>query len=413
MTTPDPHASAWRDPAEVIGFPGSAAAPLPEHLLGEERDDWWGLLAELQITLLVSREYEHLLLTLGSPAGEPHVTFLQVPHPSGIAVDHASGVVHVACTRNPNQVLDLAPAKGVLHRRDAVVPERAAGVLVPTRSRYYPGSLYLHDLAFIGGELHANAVGHNAIVRLPDAGGFERVWWPRSVAIDGRPDHGLNHLQLNSIAAGPDLAGSWFSASGAAPGARRPGDPEYPVDRLGVLFDGATGEPAVTGLTRPHSARWHAGDLWVDNSGYGELWRVPMAATPGGAQTATKGIAHSATTGIARSVDAEVIARLPGWTRGLAFHGDFAFVGTSRVLPRFHAYAPGLDPDTSYCGIHAVDLRTGRVEASLSWPGGNQIFAIEVLPTTMSAGLPGLATSTGSLPADANFYYSVTLEEDL
>ena len=53
------------------------------------------------------------------------------------------------------------------------------------------------------------------------------------------------------------------------------------------------------------------------------------------------------------------IVKLGGWTRGLTFCRSYAFVATSRVLPRFHHYAPGLDPGKSVCGLHAIDLKTG------------------------------------------------------
>ncbi len=65
-----------------------------------------------------------------------------------------------------------------------------------------------------------------------------------------------------------------------------------------------------------------------------------------------------------------------------------AFVGTSRVIPRFRRYAPGLDLDRSTCGIHAIDLATGRSLGSLEWPGGNQIFAVEGVPRTVTLGFP-------------------------
>ena len=74
------------------------------------------------------------------------------------------------------------------------------------------------------------------------------------------------------------------------------------------------------------------------------------------------------------------VARLPGWTRGLLWPASVAFVGTSRVIPRFRTYAPGLDVDRSVCGVHAVDIRSGQVLGSILWPAGNQIFAIEALP---------------------------------
>ena len=68
--------------------------------------------------------------------------------------------------------------------------------------RYLPGCLYLHDLAILGGRLLANAVALNAVVELPEAGGFRPVWWPRSIDGACGPLFGRNYLQLNSIAAG-------------------------------------------------------------------------------------------------------------------------------------------------------------------------------------------------------------------
>src|SRR5262249_33613197 len=141
--------------------------------------------------------------------------------------------------------------------------------LVPVRARFLPGCLYLHDLAVMGGWLYANAVGHNAVVRLDDDGTFERVWWPRCVETKRGPVFGQNHLQLNSIAGGPGPEASSFSASADRRSRRRPGHRNFPVDRRGVVFSGATREPVARGLTRPHSARLHGGQVWVDNSGYG------------------------------------------------------------------------------------------------------------------------------------------------
>ncbi|WP_292550112.1 hypothetical protein, partial [Mesorhizobium sp.] len=68
--------------------------------------------------------------------------------------------------------------------------------------------------------------------------------------------------------------------------------------------------------------------------------------------------------------------------------GNLAIVGTSRIIPRFRAYAPGLEPDRCVCGLHAVDIKSGRVVASLVWPAGNQIFAIEAVPSRMIDRLP-------------------------
>jgi uncharacterized protein (TIGR03032 family) len=357
------HGTAWRDPAEVLsGWEGVGA--VDGDLLRSRADQsFWDVLDRLRVTLLVSREYEHLLVALTVDEGRPVASHLRLPHPSGIAVDDDRGVVHVASTRNPNQIVDLAPVRGTLPRTDIPRESIGGGPLLPSRARFLPGALYLHDLALVGGRLHGNSVGQNAIVALPDDGGHEVVWWPKAVERDVGPDIGRNYLQLNSIAAGATLEQSFFSASAATPSRRRPGHRNWPVDGRGVIFSGATREPVATGLTRPHSARLYNGALWVDNSGYGELARLE------GERFAT-------------------VAKLPGWTRGLCFADGVAFVATSRVIPRFRQYAPGLDVDRSVCGVHALDATSGTVLGSLRWPYGNQIFAVEAMPRDFSLGFP-------------------------
>ena len=355
------HNAEWRDGAQITSQWQEAAATDGALLRYKVRGRFWETLAETGMTLLVSREYEHMLVALRADALGTKVTFMRLPHPSGIAVDRARGVVYVASTRNPNQVYDLAPVTSLRERLDVDLFPLEDRPLVPVRSRFLPGSLYLHDLALIGRALYATAVGENAIVRLYDDARVERVWWPRAIEGPGGPIFGQNYIQLNSIAAGRTLKGSYFSASADRMGARRPGHRNFAVDGRGVIFSGATREVFARGLTRPHSARIHGGRIWVANSGYGEL-------------------------GVAERGAFTPVARLPGWTRGLCFQDSVAFVATSRVIPRFSRYAPGLDLDKSSCGVHAVDLRTGVVLGSLTWPYGNQIFAVEAVESRLTTG---------------------------
>lgn len=379
------HHAQWRDPAAVITlWEGVSDADLAL-LRCRVEGGFWEALAQSGGVLLVTREYEHLLVALRVRAdGSPDMSCLRLPHPSGIAYDPARNVVHLACTRNPNQVMTFAPLDGMIARLDMPPPDRDDRPLLPTRTTFYPGCLYMHDLALIGGDLHANAVGQNAVVRLGDDGQHTRVWHPACIERDGAPIFGQNHIQLNSIAAGAAPESSYYSASADEITDLRPGHPDFPVDRRGVIFDGATREPLVRGLTRPHSARLYAGRLWVDNSGYGELWSADLDGA------------------------AAVVARLPGWTRGLALRDGVAWVGTSRVIPRFRQYAPGLDVDASQCGLHAVDLGSGRVIGSLIWERGNQIFAVEWLPDTFTTGLPFAADSARLIEQDTRLFYAFT-----
>src|SRR5262249_36340210 len=102
----------------------------------------------------------------------------------------------------------------------------------------------------------------------------------------------------------------------------------------------------------------------------------------------------------------EVVARLDGWTRGLAFSADgaVAFVGTSRVIPRFAQYAPGLDVERSVCGVTALDARSGAGIARLRWPSGNQIFALDWLDRAATSGLPFTASRRPSSRLKHLFY---------
>lgn len=318
-----------RDPAQITGLWNETGVN-PKLLEAHEDRGWKQTLKRLGVTLLVTREYEHLVLALHSG----RTTWLHVPHPAGIVADRRHGVVHIASTRNPNILIELR-----------------GKVLLPTRLRVLPGSLYLHDLALIGSALYGNAVGKNAIVRLDYDSGAEIVWWPKCIE-RGHPVFQKNHIQMNSIAAGKTLKDSFFSASIDRVLHKVPGDPDFPVDRKGVIFSGSTREPVAYGLTRPHSARFHGRELWVDNSGYGEVGRVIGDCF-------------------------KPLLKLDGWTRGLCFIKDVLFVGTSKVLPRFHAYAPGLDHRKSQCGLAAIDIKSGRILGKITWPHGNQIFGID------------------------------------
>jgi len=361
---------AWRQPAQAVSLWEGAASFPPEVFAYTTRGAWWDLLEELGLCVVCSREYENLLIGLSVVNKRPLLTYWPLPHPSGIAVSPHGQGIWVASTRNPNQLVQFCPSRGYLPRCDKLArPQTAELLLLPVSSQYFPGGLYFHDLAFLGDRLHANAVGCNAIAAFNDRGGYTLEWWPR--CLDGNEHRfAVNYLQLNSIAAGPDLAASFFSASTDHASARRPGHRNFPVDRKGVIYSGATREVVARGLTRPHSARLLRGEIWVNNSGYGQL-------------------------GLIESGGFTPVATLPGWTRGLCFHGQYALVGSSRVIQRFKQYAPGVDVEKSRCGLHFLDVASGKVLGSLFWEYGNQIFAVELLPVSLVQGFPLWAGGKG------------------
>ncbi len=111
----------------------------------------------------------------------------------------------------------------------------------------------------------------------------------------------------------------------------------------------------------PHSPRWYGGRLWVCESGSGTLGTVDL-----------------------NTGRYEPVAAVPGFTRGLDFVGDLAFVGLSQV--RESAVFSGipiterLTPEQRMCGVCVVDLRRGETVALLKFQSGVQeIFAVALL----------------------------------
>ncbi len=375
------HAAEWREPAQIVSHWRAADRVDPALLQSKADGKWWDVLAEKGITLLVSREYEHLVMAMYADENGPALSYMPLPHPSGLTADRSKGTLYVASTRNPNQVYELVPATGIMRRFDRKSETAEGRPLLPRSSLFYPGCLYIHDLALISDTLYANAVGQNAVIRLNSNGSYEQVWWPKCIETEAGPAFDRNYLQLNSIASGRSIETSFFTASTDRMSARRPGHRNFPVDGRGVLFSGATGEPVVRGLTRPHSARVNDGSIWLDNSGYGEI-------------------------GIVDGERFVSIARLQGWTRGLCFCGRIAFVGISRVIPQYRQYAPGLDLNQCVCGLRAIDTTTGEDLGGLTWPFGNQVFSIDWVPRSVSRGFPSSTNGRRARLREESLFYS-------
>lgn len=131
----------------------------------------------------------------------------------------------------------------------------------------------------------------------------------------------------------------------------------------GFIMDVRDDRMVTEDLSMPHSPRVHDGALWVLNSGVGALCRVDE-------QTGKR----------------ENVAFLPGFARGLAFHGPYAFVGLS--LPRDGSFSGlALDDELAkrdgepWCGVQIVDTRNGDIVEWIRLRGEiRELFDVFVLP---------------------------------
>jgi uncharacterized protein (TIGR03032 family) len=156
-------------------------------------------------------------------------------------------------------------------------------------------------------------------------------------------------------------------------------------NETGLVLDVATGEAVTSGLAMPHSPRWHGGRLWVLNSGYGRLEVVDLS------------------TG-----ERAIVALLPGYARGLAFLGRYAFVGLSRIRETaiFGGSPIAEHHEKLKCGVGVVDVTTGDTVATLEFATTvEEIFDVQVVPRTRSlalAGMPGASDDVWVVPASAD-----------
>lgn len=128
----------------------------------------------------------------------------------------------------------------------------------------------------------------------------------------------------------------------------------------GVIVDVEKNQVLRRGLSMPHSPRWYKNQLWVLNSGAGELWAV--------------------NTQDGRHV---VVATLPAYLRGLCFVGPFALIGMCQIRER-HIFGD-LPVQQRFkqllCGVAVVDLRNGQQVAQLEFTSGVQeLYEVQFLP---------------------------------
>ncbi len=375
-------AAALKDPLDIVSASPHDCGITAPTLEFKMSDGFTELLHQFNITLFITREYENLVIALNPEKNGIRQSFFPLPHPSGIAVDRHTNKLYVAATRNPNQLIEFKITKGEIQREENTNKFHSDLFLIPSRVKYYPGAYYFHDLAFIGKSLYANSVGMNAVMKIDFSNSEpeQLTWWPKCVEEKTRrPNTRANYIQLNSIAAGSSLENSYFSASGSTVSSVQPGHLNYPVDKKGVIFSGKTRDVSARGLTRPHSARLYKNKLWIANSGYGEF-------------------------GYIEKEKFIPIIKLPGWTRGLFIHKDVAFVGVSRIIPRFKQYAPGIKNNKIICGVYAVSLKTNKIVGVVTWRYGNQIFGIDSMDAKTTGGF-AYTKATPSSQSQKDFFY--------
>jgi uncharacterized protein (TIGR03032 family) len=302
------------------------------------------LLGQLGSTVLASTYQTGKVVAVRELDGKLNTHFRPFESPMGMAFRNGRLAIG---TRT--QVWDYQNVPQVTDRLED--PTRYDACFVP-RSVQHTGDIRVHDLAWAGDELWAVATRFSSLVTLDPDHSFVPRWRPSFISALVPEDrchlNGLatvdNEVRYVTALGVSDTAGGWREDKATG----------------GVIIDVESGEIAAHGISMPHSPRWHRGRLWVLESGQGALSVVDL-----------------------ESGKLETVAELPGFTRGLAMVGPFAFVGLSEVreATTFGGLPLTARLENRECGIWVVNIETGQTVAFLRFEDlVEEIFDITVLP---------------------------------
>lgn len=234
---------------------------------------------------------------------------------------------------------------------------------------YTTGDLDIHDMAVdSNGQLVFINTLFSCLATLSETHSFKPLWQPTFISKLAAEDR--CHLNGLAMRNGQPAYATAVSRSDVADGWR-----EHRTDG-GIVIDVNRNEIVCTGLSMPHSPRWHNGKLWLLNSGTGDF-----------------GFVNPDTERF------ETVCFCPGYMRGLSFHGDFALVGLSK--PRHNKTFSGLALDANLksrhaearCGVQVIDLRTGDVVHWLRMEGVvEELYDVVALPNVRRPMVLGFKT---------------------
>lgn len=300
------------------------------------------ILSHLQASLMVTTYQAGKLLVLGIRNGELKITFSSYEQPMGLAV--SGDKLAIGTRKQMNFLIGNRDVAG------SVAPKGTWDVCYVPRTSTWTGSIHGHDLAWGTEGLWVVNTLFSCLCTLHEDYSFVPRWKPRFIS--QLADQDRCHLNGLAMDQGRPRSVTAMSETDTAAGWR----PTKATS--GVIIDVESGETMARGFAMPHSPRWYNGKLWVLDSGRGALCTVDPATGR-----------------------FETIETFPGYTRGLSFLGQFAFVGLSRIRETsvFGGVPIAEHRDQLKCGVGVVDLVTGRTVAVFQFLSGvTEIFAVEI-----------------------------------
>jgi uncharacterized protein (TIGR03032 family) len=317
-------------------------------------DHFIPILQQLGASLLISTYHAGKIVTLGTHEQNLVISIHNFELAMGMALHPRQLAVG---TRQEVWFLQSTPDVAA-----TIEPPGKYDACLLTRKAHFTGNIHGHEMAFCGDELWICNTLFSCLCTLDDRYHFVPRWKPKFISAIGGPEdrchlNGLTvvdgHVKYVTAMSETDVPQGW-----------RPHKAES-----GVVINVPLNEVITRGLAMPHSPRVYDNRLWVLDSGRGALCLVDE-------QTGQR----------------TVVTTFPGYCRGMAFLGPFAFIGLSRIRETavFGGVPIAENRDALKCGIAVVDLRSGQSVASFEFAEGvEEIFDVKIVPGVRCLALRG------------------------
>ena len=342
-------------PPEGAGSQGGTGSPEgtepqkgPPPLRSVHTSNFPAILDQLGISLLVTTYQAGKLVVVRPDAQNRSVInthFRGFNKPMGLAAGRDRVALGTA-----QEIVEFRNVPATAARLD---PPGAHDACFLPRSLHVTGDIQIHEMAYERNALWFINTAFSTLCTYDTEHSFVPRWRPPFVT-ELAPEDRCHLNGLGMVGGRP----RWVTALGATDS--QGGWRENKKDG-GILIDIDSNQIVARRLSMPHSPRWYADRLWLAESGTGSFGLVDPV-----------------------SGRYEPIVQLPGFTRGVDFVGNLAFIGLSQV--RETAIFSGipiterLDLAERTCGVWAIDLETGNVVAFIKFEDAVQeIFAVSVL----------------------------------
>src|SRR5262249_13163377 len=251
------------------------------------------LLTHLGVSLVVSTYQAGKLVVVGAESdGTLALSFYNFERAMGVALRTDRLAVGTLA-----EAWFLRPAPGTAPR---LAPAGRHDACFLARSSHMTGDIQVHEMAWAGDELWIVNTLFSCLCTLDERHSFVPRWRPPFITALAAEDR--CHLNGMALEGGRPRYVTALAETDTPRGWR----PNKATS--GCLIDVPSGRTVARGFAMPHSPRVHQGQVWLLDSGAGRLVTVDPA------------------TGAVRAV-----AEQPGYARGLALVGSYAFVGQSKI----------------------------------------------------------------------------------